>query len=179
MAPMVATADGAREFANEAHAAGLTTVGVMIEIPTAELLAPRILAEVDFVSIGTNDLAQYTFAADRMEGTLAAFLDPWQPALLSLIAMCAQAESPTTSRSEYVEKPRPIPRSLRSSPARNYLTVEVCQSSSSGSRQGLSMDPRECQPRLSTRTARQLRMKPERHGTASLRDDIQRRSFLT
>lgn len=93
MAPMVATADEAREFANAAHAAGLTTVGVMIEIPAAALLAQRILAEVDFLSIGTNDLAQYTFAADRMEGTLAAFLDPWQPALLALVAMCAQAGS--------------------------------------------------------------------------------------
>jgi phosphotransferase system enzyme I (PtsI) len=91
MAPMVATADEAREFGRAAHAAGLTTVGVMIEIPAAALLAKQILNEVDFLSIGTNDLAQYTFAADRMEGSLATFLDPWQPALLSLVSMCAQA----------------------------------------------------------------------------------------
>jgi phosphotransferase system enzyme I (PtsI) len=91
MAPMVATADEARDFSRAAHAAGLTTVGVMIEIPAAALLAKQILNEVDFLSIGTNDLAQYTFAADRMEGSLAAFLDPWQPALLTLIAMCAAA----------------------------------------------------------------------------------------
>ena len=91
MAPMVATADEARDFGRAAHAAGLTTVGVMIEIPAAALLAKQILNEVDFLSIGTNDLAQYTFAADRMEGSLAAFLDPWQPALLSLVSMCAQA----------------------------------------------------------------------------------------
>jgi phosphoenolpyruvate-protein phosphotransferase (PTS system enzyme I) len=91
MAPMVATADEAREFSRAAHAAGLTMVGVMIEIPAAALLAQQILGEVDFLSIGTNDLAQYTFAADRMEGSLAAFLDPWQPALLSLVATCAKA----------------------------------------------------------------------------------------
>jgi phosphoenolpyruvate-protein phosphotransferase (PTS system enzyme I) len=63
----------------------------MIEIPAAALLAGQILDEVDFLSIGTNDLAQYTFAADRMDGSLAPFLDPWQPALLSLVARCAQA----------------------------------------------------------------------------------------
>jgi phosphotransferase system enzyme I (PtsI) len=91
MAPMVATADEAREFRVAANAAGLTKVGVMIEIPAAALRAQQILDEVDFLSIGTNDLAQYTFAADRMEGSLAAFLDPWQPALLELIALCAKA----------------------------------------------------------------------------------------
>jgi len=46
---------------------------------------------VDFLSIGTNDLSQYTFAADRMCGDLAELLDPWQPALLSLIAACGEA----------------------------------------------------------------------------------------
>ncbi|MDP9465133.1 MAG: phosphoenolpyruvate--protein phosphotransferase [Actinomycetota bacterium] len=91
MAPMVATADEARDFCSAARAVGLTTVGVMIEIPAAALMAQQILDEVDFLSIGTNDLAQYTFAADRMEGSLAAFLDPWQPALLSLVAMCGKA----------------------------------------------------------------------------------------
>jgi phosphotransferase system enzyme I (PtsI) len=91
MAPMVATAEEAREFRTAANAAGLHTVGVMIEIPAAALRAHQILGEVDFLSIGTNDLAQYTFAADRMEGSLAAFLDPWQPALLELIALCGKA----------------------------------------------------------------------------------------
>jgi phosphotransferase system enzyme I (PtsI) len=91
MAPMVATAGEAAAFAERARAAGLTKVGVMIEIPAAALRAAEILAEVDFLSIGTNDLAQYTFAADRMEADLADLLDPWQPALLDLIGRCAAA----------------------------------------------------------------------------------------
>jgi phosphoenolpyruvate-protein phosphotransferase (PTS system enzyme I) len=91
MAPMVATPAEARLFATWSRAAGLSTVGVMVEIPSAALLAPALLAEVDFLSIGTNDLSQYTFAADRMCGDLAELLDPWQPALLSLVAICGEA----------------------------------------------------------------------------------------
>jgi phosphotransferase system enzyme I (PtsI) len=87
----VATAGEAAEFAERARAAGLRRVGVMIEIPAAALRAAEILAEVDFLSIGTNDLAQYTFAADRMAAELADLLDPWQPALLDLIARCGAA----------------------------------------------------------------------------------------
>ena len=52
----------------------------MIEVPAAALLADRILEHVDFLSIGTNDLAQYTMAADRMSAELATLTDPWQPA---------------------------------------------------------------------------------------------------
>jgi phosphoenolpyruvate-protein phosphotransferase (PTS system enzyme I) len=69
-------------------------VGVMIEVPAAALRARHVLAEVDFGSIGTNDLAQYTLAADRDLGELAGLLDPWQPALLDLIATaCKGARS--------------------------------------------------------------------------------------
>jgi phosphotransferase system enzyme I (PtsI) len=91
MAPMVATAAEARQFAAWCRDAGLPKVGVMVEIPAAALRAAALLAEVDFLSIGTNDLSQYTFAADRMCGELAELLDPWQPALLSLIAACGEA----------------------------------------------------------------------------------------
>jgi len=59
---------------------------VMIEVPAAALRSRHVLAEVDFASIGTNDLAQYTLAADRMAGELATLLDPWQPAVLDLVA---------------------------------------------------------------------------------------------
>ena len=90
MAPMVATEDEAAWFGTRVRARGLVP-GVMIEIPSAALLADRILRHVDFVSIGTNDLSQYAFAADRMAASLAHLTDPWQPALLALIQRVAQA----------------------------------------------------------------------------------------
>lgn len=90
MAPMIATADEAKTFAEQARSFGLTP-GVMIEIPAAALLAGRILEHVDFLSIGTNDLAQYTMAADRMSAELATLTDPWQPGVLALVDMTARA----------------------------------------------------------------------------------------
>ena len=63
----------------------------MIEVPSAALLADRLLEHVDFLSIGTNDLSQYTLAADRLSADLADLTDPWQPALLLLVSMTAQA----------------------------------------------------------------------------------------
>jgi phosphotransferase system enzyme I (PtsI) len=91
MAPMVATAAEAAWFAEHARAAGIPAVGVMIEVPAAALTAGAILAEVDFASIGTNDLAQYTFAADRGLAALSGLQDPRQPALLRLIASTCEA----------------------------------------------------------------------------------------
>jgi phosphotransferase system enzyme I (PtsI) len=91
MAPMVATAAEAKWFTDLAHEHGLPVAGAMIEIPAAALRAADLLVHADFLSIGTNDLAQYTLAADRMAGDLADLLDPWQPALLDLIRMTAQA----------------------------------------------------------------------------------------
>jgi phosphoenolpyruvate-protein phosphotransferase (PTS system enzyme I) len=91
MAPMVATPGEATWFAAECRSAGLTVAGAMVEVPAAALRAGALLREVDFLSIGTNDLSQYTFAADRMCGDLAELLDPWQPALLALIAACTAA----------------------------------------------------------------------------------------
>ncbi|MEV5494221.1 phosphoenolpyruvate--protein phosphotransferase [Nonomuraea fuscirosea] len=91
MAPMVATAEEATWFTRECADHGLTDVGVMIEIPAAALRAADLLAMVDFVSIGTNDLSQYAFAADRRLGAVSALHDPWQPGLLDLVAMTAEA----------------------------------------------------------------------------------------
>ena len=91
MAPMVATAAETKWFTDLAHEAGLPVAGVMVEIPAAALRAADLLEHADFLSIGTNDLAQYTLAADRMAGDLADLLDPWQPALLDLIRMTAEA----------------------------------------------------------------------------------------
>ncbi|GAA3122314.1 phosphoenolpyruvate--protein phosphotransferase [Streptosporangium carneum] len=87
MAPMVATQEEAARYVAACRDAGLPSAGVMIEIPSAALRASDLAAEVDFISIGTNDLAQYTFAADREVGTLTALHDPWQPALLDLVLM--------------------------------------------------------------------------------------------
>jgi phosphoenolpyruvate-protein phosphotransferase (PTS system enzyme I) len=91
MAPMVSTAAEAARFAQVARAAGLERVGVMVEVPAAALRAREILSAVDFVSIGTNDLGQYAMAADRRSGALGLLLDPWQPALLDLVAMVGRA----------------------------------------------------------------------------------------
>ncbi|WMM74590.1 phosphoenolpyruvate--protein phosphotransferase [Rhodococcus pyridinivorans] len=90
MAPMVATVSEAADFAARVRERGLSP-GVMIEVPSAALLADRLLEHLDFLSIGTNDLAQYTMAADRMSPQLAALTDPWQPAVLALVARAAQA----------------------------------------------------------------------------------------
>lgn len=95
MAPMVAVAEEAAQFAAVARGAGLHEVGVMVEIPSAALTAAAVLAEVDFASLGTNDLAQYAMAADRMSGWLAPLNDPWQPALLRLVQMCGSAGEET------------------------------------------------------------------------------------
>jgi phosphotransferase system enzyme I (PtsI) len=86
MAPMVATVEETRYFVELASEFGLKTVGVMVEIPSAALLADRILQTAAFASIGTNDLTQYTLAADRLLGSVAGFQDPWHPAVLRLIA---------------------------------------------------------------------------------------------
>ena len=62
-----------------------------IEVAAAALLADTILEHVEFLSIGTNDLAQYTMAADRMSSDLATLTDPWQPGVLALVAATARA----------------------------------------------------------------------------------------
>jgi phosphotransferase system enzyme I (PtsI) len=90
MAPMVATVAEAADFADRVRARGLRA-GVMIEVPSAALLADRVLEVVDFLSIGTNDLTQYVMAADRLASDLAHLTDPWQPAVLQLVARTAEA----------------------------------------------------------------------------------------
>lgn len=90
MAPMIATIDEARDFAAACRTRQLSP-GLMVEVPSVAVLADAFLAEVDFMSIGTNDLTQYTMAADRMAPSLAALTDPWQPAVLHLIRLAAAA----------------------------------------------------------------------------------------
>lgn len=91
MAPMVATVEETRYFTALAREYGIRTAGVMVEIPASALLAEKILAEADFASIGTNDLTQYTMAADRMLGSVASFQDPWHPAVLRLVREVGEA----------------------------------------------------------------------------------------
>ncbi|SEC95746.1 phosphoenolpyruvate--protein phosphotransferase [Streptomyces sp. 3213] len=91
MAPMVADRADAKAFADACREAGLRAkFGAMVEIPSAALRARSILQEVEFLSLGTNDLAQYTFAADRQVGAVSRLQDPWQPALLDLVSMSAE-----------------------------------------------------------------------------------------
>ena len=88
-----------RELVSRAHAEleakgariGDYKVGIMIEVPSAALLADEYLRDFDFCSIGTNDLTQFTLAADRMNPKVARWYDPFHPAVLRLIAMSARA----------------------------------------------------------------------------------------
>ncbi|MDE2147466.1 MAG: phosphoenolpyruvate--protein phosphotransferase [Burkholderiales bacterium] len=64
---------------------GAVEVGAMVEVPAAALLIDRFLRYFDFVSIGTNDLIQYTLAIDRADDAVAHLYDPWHPAVLQLL----------------------------------------------------------------------------------------------
>ena len=69
-------------------------VGAMIEVPASALMLPAFLRHFDFVSVGTNDLIQYTLAIDRADETVAHLYDPWHPAVLGLLArVIAQARA--------------------------------------------------------------------------------------
>ncbi len=95
MAPMVAEPEEAAWFVDRAAEHGLTTAGVMVEVPSAALLAEEVLEVCAFASLGTNDLAQYALAADRQVGGLATLQDPWHPALLRLIQLVGAAGART------------------------------------------------------------------------------------
>jgi phosphotransferase system enzyme I (PtsI) len=87
MAPMVADVYEAQWFREACKKAGLKAViGTMVEIPAAALRAKQLGKVAEFFSIGSNDLTQYTFAADRQIGAVARLQDAWQPAILDLVA---------------------------------------------------------------------------------------------
>ncbi|WP_310383458.1 phosphoenolpyruvate--protein phosphotransferase [Roseateles sp.] len=75
-----------QQLSDAGHAYSHVELGVMIEIPAAAVMLPLLLRHVDFVSIGTNDLIQYTLAIDRADEAVAHLYDPWHPAVLQLLA---------------------------------------------------------------------------------------------
>jgi phosphotransferase system enzyme I (PtsI) len=92
MFPLISSEDELRGIlslwhraASEVNSAAEVELGIMIETPAAALISDRLARMVDFFSIGTNDLSQYTLAMDRQNAALSPFYQPHHPAILSLI----------------------------------------------------------------------------------------------
>ena len=81
-----AIARAKQQLSDAGRAYGVVEVGAMIEVPAAAIALPALMRHFDFVSIGTNDLIQYTLAIDRADEAVAHLYDPWHPAVLQLIA---------------------------------------------------------------------------------------------
>ena len=91
MAPMVADEYEADYFVKLGKSFGLKKVGAMAEVPSIALRADKVAEVADFVSIGTNDLTQYTMAADRTLGSVAGYQTAWHPAVLRAIKLICDA----------------------------------------------------------------------------------------
>ena len=93
MAPMIASYQEAVEFSELARSKGQYKVGIMVETPAIISAIKHLGNHLDFVSVGTNDLSQYLFAADRMHSQLGGLMNHWQPALISALADIARSAS--------------------------------------------------------------------------------------
>lgn len=91
MAPMVADEWEAEYFMKLGKSFGLKFVGSMAEVPSIAVMADKVSQVTDFVSIGTNDLTQYTLAADRTLGSVSNYQTAWHPAVLRVIKMICEA----------------------------------------------------------------------------------------
>jgi phosphotransferase system enzyme I (PtsI) len=89
-AGLQAVARARQQLDRRGQAYGAVEVGAMIEVPAAAIAIDVFLRHFDFVSIGTNDLIQYTLAIDRADESVAHLYDAWHPAVLSLIANTIQ-----------------------------------------------------------------------------------------
>jgi phosphoenolpyruvate-protein phosphotransferase (PTS system enzyme I) len=84
---MEALARARQQLDDAGHAYTRVEVGAMIEVPAAAVLIQRFLRDFDFVSVGTNDLIQYTLAIDRADEAVAHLYDSWHPAVLQLLQL--------------------------------------------------------------------------------------------
>lgn len=91
MAPMVADEWEAEYFTKLGKSFGLKFVGSMAEVPSIAVMADKVSQVTDFVSIGTNDLTQYTLAADRTLGSVSNYQTAWHPDVLRVIKMICEA----------------------------------------------------------------------------------------
>ena len=123
MLPMVATCDeilAARAVLAQARgrpgSSSRLELGIMVEVPAAALTAARLAEHVDFFSLGTNDLTQYTMAAERGDARLAPLLAGPQPAVLRWCRRRSRRRPPTAAGSAYAANWPAIPRPRYCSP---------------------------------------------------------------
>ncbi len=161
MAPMVTTVEEIRTFralcaevCTELRDEGIDhrrnlALGAMVEVPAAVLIARQLAAEVDFLSIGTNDLIQYALAVDRTNDRVTELYEPLHPAVLNMIRMVVEAgrrqQVPVALCGEMAASPECVPlllglglRELSMSPRNIPLAKEVVRAVDVGDAEDLA-----------------------------------------